>query len=104
MRSGLLITAYYEGESESLTLCDGYLVSVQMTAMGGGDDVVVVQVRQGMAPAAAVSLLRRIADLIDREGSELLNLSPKGMNCANLREDGTLDWGDDTILPGREPE
>jgi hypothetical protein len=66
-----------------------------MISMTGGDDSVIVRVRQGMAPAAAASLLKRFADLIERDGQSLLNLDRTGMRCGWLGEDGTIDWGDD---------
>ena len=66
-----------------------------MISMTGGDDSVIVHVRQGMAPAAAASLLKRIADLIERDGQTLLNLERTGMKCGFLREDGTIYWGEE---------
>ena len=93
--SGLHIAAFWEGESELRPLCEGYSVSVQMISMTGGDDSVVVHVRQGMAAPAAAHLLKRIADLIERDGQTLLNLDRTGLKCGFLREDGTIDWGED---------
>jgi hypothetical protein len=66
-----------------------------MSSMTGGDDSVIVRVRQGMDPAAAARLLKQITELIERDGQTLLNLDRGGWECGHLREDGTIDWGDD---------
>jgi hypothetical protein len=52
---------------------DGDHVHFEMVPMGG-DSLLWLTVRRGITPELAASSLRKIADLIDRHGHELLNL------------------------------
>jgi hypothetical protein len=53
---------------------DGDHVHFEMVPMGG-DSLLWLTIRRGTTPQLAASSLRKIADLIDRHGLELLNLS-----------------------------
>jgi hypothetical protein len=52
---------------------DGDHVHFEMVPMGG-DSLLWLTIRRGLTPKLAASSLRKIADLIDRHGQELLNL------------------------------
>lgn len=52
---------------------DGDHVHFEMVPMGG-DSLLWLTIRRGLTPELAASSLRKIADLIDRHGQELLNL------------------------------
>jgi len=55
---------------------DGHNISYEMSPMPG-EDLVVLTIRRGMATTAAASLLRKLADLLERHGGTLLNM-PRG--------------------------
>lgn len=71
--------------------CDGHGVSLFMTGMPG-EATIEVQIRQGVSPLTAASLLRRMADAIDDDGGLLLNLEFHQNFGGSLYNDGSIEW------------
>lgn len=82
--------------------CDGYAIGVGMEPMPG-DATATVALRQGTDPVTAAQLLRRIADLIERDGAELLNLPHNHKWGGWLTEAGTIKWESDEF-PDPDPD
>ena len=85
---------------------DGDHVHFEMVPMGG-DSLLWLTIRRGLTPQAAASALRKIADLIDRHGGELLRLlegSEGSMSATGDVVPGPLRLGydqhGDLVIPG----
>lgn len=97
----------YADESDG----DGHIFYGYMSTMPG-EFLADVQLRRGMSAGCAVSILRKIADRIERNGDALLNLT--GSTSGAFDKDGTFvndGLGDDDDdceerfpLPGEQPE
>ncbi len=64
---------------------DGHYVKFDMTSMGG-DCLLEVRIQRGIAATSAASILRKLADLIERAGTELL-AEPGGFD-GNFNKNG----------------
>ncbi len=87
---------------------DGDHVHFEMVPMGG-DSLLWLTVRRGVTPELAATSLRKIADLIDRHGQQLLNLlqgNEGSIDSAGEVITGPLrleyDEHGDLIIPGNE--
>jgi hypothetical protein len=84
---------------------DGDHVHFEMVPMGG-DSLLWLTIRRGITPQLAASSLRKIANLIDRHGLELLNLAEGNEGSVGSKGDLIsgplrLDYDDngDLIIP-----
>jgi hypothetical protein len=84
---------------------DGDHVHFEMVPMSG-DSLIWLTIRRGLTPQIAASSLRKLADLIDRNGQELLNLLEGREGSFNSKGDvipGPLrldyDENGDLIIP-----
>ena len=84
---------------------DGDHLHFEMVPMGG-DSILWLTIRRGVAPALAATSLRKIADLIERHGLEILQLPEGGEG--SIGRDGELisgplrldyDQNGDLIIP-----
>ena len=89
---------------------DGDHVHFEMVPMGG-DSLLWLTMRRGITPELAATSLRKIANLIDRHGLELLNLSEGGGGSIDSNGDVIsgplrLDYDEhgDLIIPNEPQE